>query len=95
MLADGNALSVRVNQHFVAVKAIAVVRLTRTIDAISVELSGYDAGHKDMPVMRSTVDLRTELYDSVRLLGFGMIKQYDLDSCGMRRENAEIRTIWS
>ena len=55
VLADGNALSVWVNQNFVAVKAISVVRLARTIDAVSVELPGHDSRHKDVPVMRSAI----------------------------------------
>jgi len=51
VLADGNAFSVWVNQHFVAVKAISDVGLARTVDAVSVELSSHDSGYKDVPVM--------------------------------------------
>ncbi len=83
MLADGNALSVWVNQHLVAVKAISVVRLTRTIDAVSVELPSHDSWHKDVPVMRSAIAYWAEFYDSGRLLGVGVLKEHDLYLRGM------------
>jgi hypothetical protein len=51
VLAYGNALSVGVNQNFVAVKPISVVGLSRTIDAVSVELPSHYSWHKDVPVM--------------------------------------------
>jgi len=48
MLADGNAFSVRVKQYFLEVKAISVVRLARTIDAVSVELSSNNTWQEYM-----------------------------------------------
>jgi hypothetical protein len=83
VLADGNAFSVWVNQHLVAVKAISVVRLTRTIDAESVELSNRYSWHKDVPVMRSAISYWAEFYDSGRLLGVGVLKEHDLYLRGM------------
>ena len=83
VLADGNAFSVWVNQNFVAVKPIAVVRSMRPIDAVSVELTSRDAGYKDVPIMRSTIGYWVELYDSGRLLGVGVLKEYDLYLRGM------------
>jgi hypothetical protein len=83
MLADGNALPVWVDKHFVGVKAISVVHLTRTINAVSVELSSHDSWYKDVPVMRSTIDVGIERYNSGRLLSIGVIEQYDLDSRGV------------
>jgi hypothetical protein len=84
MLADGNAFSVRVKQYFLEVKAISVVRLGRTIDAVSVELSSNNTWQEYMPVMRSAICYGTEFYNSLRLLSFSVIKEYDLDLCGMR-----------
>jgi hypothetical protein len=83
VLADGNALSVWVNQNFVVVKAISVVRLTRTIDAVSVELSRHDSWHKDVPVVRSAIGYWAELYDAGRFLGVGVLKEHDLNLRGM------------
>ena len=83
VLAYGNALSVRVNQNFVAVKAISVVRLTRAVDAVSVELSNHDSRHKDVPVMRSAIGYWAKLNDSGRLLGVGVLKEHDLNLRGM------------
>jgi hypothetical protein len=83
VLADGNAFSVWVDQHFVAVKAISVVRFTRTIDAVSVELSSHDSWHKDVPVMRSAIGYWAKLNDSGRLLGVGVLKEHDLNLRGM------------
>jgi hypothetical protein len=78
VLAYGNALSVRVNQNFVAVKAISVVRLTRAVDAVSVELSNHYSRHKDVPVMRSAIAYWVELYDPGWSLGVGVLKEHDL-----------------
>ena len=83
MLADRNAFSVWVNQHFVVVKAISLARLAGTINAVPVELPGLDSRYKDVPVMGSTIECWTELYDPVRLLGACVVKEYDLDLCGM------------
>jgi hypothetical protein len=79
VLANGNALAIRVNQHFVAVKAISAGRLTRTIDAVSVELPGHDSRDKDVPIMRCAVKYWIELDDSRRLLSVGMIEEDDVD----------------
>jgi len=84
MLADGNAFSVRVKQYFLEVEAISVVRLARTIDAVSVELPSNNTWQENMPVMRSAIRYGTESYNSLRLLSFGVIKEYDLDLCSMR-----------
>ena len=78
MLADGNAFSVRVKQYFFEVKAISVVRLARTIDAVSVELSSNNTWQEYMPVMRSAISYWAEFYDSGRLLGVGVLKEHDL-----------------
>jgi hypothetical protein len=83
VLANGNALAIGVNQNFLAVKPISAGRLARTIDAVSVELPGHDSWYKDVPVMRSAIDCWTELYDSGRLLGVGVIKEHDLNIRGM------------
>jgi hypothetical protein len=87
--ADGDALAVWVNQHFVAVKPISVRRLARTIDAVSVQLPDPDSGDKDVPVMRSAIGCWIELYDSGRLLGVSVIKENDLYLRGVGRENAK------
>jgi hypothetical protein len=81
--ADGDALAVWVNQHFVAVKPISARRIARTIDAVSVELAGRNSWYKDVPVMRSAINDRIERYDPVWLLGVGVIKEHDLDLRGM------------
>jgi hypothetical protein len=83
MLANGNALAIGINQNFLAVKAISARRIARTIDAVSVKLSGHDSGDKDVPVMRSAINGWIERYDPVRLLSFGVIEEHDLDSRGM------------
>jgi hypothetical protein len=74
VLSNGNTLAIWVNQHFVAVKSISSRRIARPIDAVSVELAGHDSWYKDVPIMRSAIDCWTELYDSGRLLGVGVIK---------------------
>jgi hypothetical protein len=90
VLANGNALAIWVNQHFVAVKPISARRLARTIDAVSVELPGHNSRHKDVPIMSSMVECRIELDDSRRLLGVSVIKENYLYMRGVGRENAEI-----
>jgi hypothetical protein len=78
-MTNGDALAIRVNQHFVEVKSISARRLGRAIDAVSVQLPGRDSRYKYVPVMRSAIDCWIELYDSCLLLGVSVIKKDDFN----------------
>ena len=86
----GDAFPIRIEQYLARVKTQPSLRVERSGDAIGVELSRDDAGHKDVPIMVGAVRPRIEVDDPRGLWGVDAIEQQQLSRRVVFGENAEI-----
>ena len=85
-----HATAVRVEEDFGGIKAHAVGRIERSLNAIAVELPGLHARHEHVPVVVRPVADRIEADHARRPGVIFPVKKQQLHACGAAGEDAEI-----
>src|SRR5277367_1072926 len=88
-----HAASIRIEKNLVRIEAETAVRVEWTVDSISVELSGLNAGHKYMPIMICAVGKRIDTYHLRRLRIVFPVEEQQLDSCSLAGEDAKVHAL--
>ena len=67
ILGDDYSPAIRVKQHFLTIKTETLLRLKGTVDAIAIDLAGFESRYKNVPVVESPVLVGVERDDPDRL----------------------------
>jgi hypothetical protein len=82
--------AVRIEKRLVAIETQPLLRRGQPINAVGVELTRYDARHKNMPIMVSTLHMPIEI-DGARRPGIvNLVKEQQLDRGRVARIDAEV-----
>ena len=86
----GDGLGIRIDQEFVAVKAMTICRIEFTFDLVAIELPCLDGVDKDMPY-KATVTMKRD--NIGRFAGIRFVEQEKPNLCGMPAEDGKIHSI--